>query len=246
MGKWGLWKFFAAVPAIRPYLPPTAIFTKTTLNSFLSKFGSVYIKPIPGSQGKGIIKAWKKGDRYWFVKERGKAVAAASIEDLYRKIKSVSLNVWYIVQKALHLAEIGGRPLDIRLMMMLDKTRQWKYIGMLAKVAGQDSIITNIARGKGYVLDVDTALQRSLGANREQIEAIKKQMIQLGHQVTKRFDDYKKYWQIGLDLAVDKNGKVWIIEENTGPAHSLFFKLKDKSTFRKIKEIAALYSRRKR
>lgn len=246
LGKWALWKFFAAVSSIRPHLPPTAIFNKTSLSLFLAKYGSVYIKPIPGQQGKGIVKAWKKGNRYWFVKERGQAVSSPSVDDLYHKIKATGLNVSYIVQKSIDLAEIGGRPFDVRLMMMLDKPRQWKYIGMVAKVAGPSSVITNVARGRGYVLEVDEAIRRSLGANHEKIESIKKQMIQLGYKVCRRFDDYKKYWQIGLDLAVDKQGRVWVIEENTGPAHSLFYKLKDKSTFRKIKQIAALYPRRRK
>jgi hypothetical protein len=62
--------------------------------------------------------------------------------------------------------------------------------------------------------------------------------------VAKRFNDYNYYWNLGLDLAVDKSGKLWMIEENTGPALYLFAKLKDKTMYRNIMRIVA--SRRRK
>jgi hypothetical protein len=44
-------------------------------------------------------------------------------------------------------------------------------------------------------------------------------------------------------MGVDTTGKLWIIEENTGPGWALFRKLKDRSMYNKIKSI--LIKRRK-
>lgn len=246
MGKWLLWRFFASRPAIRPYLPATTIMTKSTLGSYLHKYKTVYVKPAAGQQGKGIIRAWESGDRYLFVKERGKAFSTSSLDILYRKIKPSGITSVYIVQQAIHLAEVKNRPFDIRLMMMRNASGKWEYAGMLAKVAGPDSVITNLRRGGGYVTEVETALKCSLGLSQDKIDRLKREMITLGHATCARFDDYKRYWQIGLDLAVDKNGRLWMIEENTGPAHSLFAKLKNKSMYRKIREFTALRRKNKK
>ncbi len=236
MGKWGLWKFFSSVRSIRPFLPPTTLLTRSSLAAYLANYKAVYIKPTGGCQGRGVIRAWKTDSGYSFVRERGAPVACPSIDDLYRKIKPGGRS--YIVQKAIRLAEVAGRPFDIRLMMMRGPDGKWQYVGMVAKVAGPGSVITNLGRGKGYVTEVETALRRSLGLRPQAIEAVKQQMIRLGYDTCRRFDDYKRYWQIGLDLAVDKRGNVWMIEENTGPAHFLFAKLRDKSTYRKIRQFA--------
>lgn len=241
MGKWGCWRFFAAEPSIRPYLPPTSILHVNSLRNFLTTHNAVYIKPSAGWGGRGIIKAWKTPTGFAFVQEVGQPIHCATVENLLQKVRQGARpGGTYLVQKAIPLAQVNGRPYDIRLMLMRVKG-QWQYVGMLAKVAGPNSVVTNIARGKGYVLDVDTALRRSLGLSHVQIEALKQEMIELGMRTVKRFDAYKRYYQIGLDLAVDQNGKLWMIEENTGPAHSLFAKLPDKTMYNRIKQVVAMW-----
>ncbi|WP_051330877.1 YheC/YheD family protein [Aneurinibacillus terranovensis] len=245
MGKWGLWNFFASEESMRPYLPPMKIFTKASLTSYLSNYGVVFIKPDYGWGGRGITKVWKTNGGYSFIKEKGQVVSCASLDTLYNKIKrNCRSRATYVIQKGINLARINSRPYDIRLMMMRYKGK-WKYVGMLAKVAGPNSIVTNLARGKGYVTEVEHALKKSLRLEKSQMEVLQKEMIQLGHKTCKRFDQYLKYWQIGLDLAVDQDGKLWLIEENTGPAQSLFAKLKDKTAYRKMREISAIRKRRK-
>ncbi|KEO84926.1 YheC/YheD family protein [Tumebacillus flagellatus] len=246
LGKWGCWRFFAKVPEIRKYLPSTAVLTESSLRRYLEKYGSVYVKPSAGWGGRGITKVWKRADGgYAFVVERGKAVHSDTMAQLYRKLhRRQRPGIVYIVQQGIQLAKIDGRAYDIRLMMMRVHGR-WEYVGMLAKVAGKNSVITNVARGQGYVADIDTALRKSLGLSEKKRSALKKEMIALGHRTVKRFEDWKHYSQIGLDLAVDVNGRLWMIEENTGPAHSLFAKLKDQRMYRRIKEITGIWKRSK-
>lgn len=246
LGKYLLWKYFSTVPSIRKYMPATKRLSYDSLQSFLNQYGAVYIKPTAGSQGRGVSKAWRDKDKFWFVQERGHARSFSNVKALYNHVQGIAGKRKYIVQQAIRLAKINGRPYDIRVMMMRGKDRKWTYVGMVAKVAGKDSVITNVARGKGYVIDVDTALQRSLGYGPQKIKQIKKQMSTLGYDVVHKFDQYKKYWHVGLDTAVDVNGKVWMIEQNTNPAHSLFNKIPDKTIYRHIQELTAAFRARQR
>ncbi|UOF91628.1 YheC/YheD family protein [Fodinisporobacter ferrooxydans] len=239
MGKWLLWKFFHSDSAIRPFLPPTKRLSLSTCREFLNRYSAVYLKPAGGWGGKGIIRAWRTQSGYAFIREKGQTYHCKSIEDLYQTITPFLANKVYIVQKAIALAKWKGRPYDIRLMMLRNGEGKWQYAGMLAKVAGEKSIITNIARGRGFVLDVDSAFRHSFGWNQEQILRMKQNMTELGYATCKRFDAYKYYWNIGLDLAIDQKGKLWIIEENTGPALFLFAKLKDQKAYQAIRTIIA-------
>lgn len=235
-------RMFQKVPQLRKYLPDTAICTEARLAVYLDRYPAVYIKPDGGGRGKGVIKAWKKEHSIYYVKEKGEVQSVGSVRALFQRLK---LNKpTHIVQQAIDLARIEGRPYDIRLMMMRDRSKQWNYIGMVAKVAGTKSIITNVARGKGYVLPINRALHQSLGLSKLKIAEKKKEMIQLATLCTRIHSKSRYDWQIGYDIAVDRKGKVWFIETNPAvPAHSLF--RSEPSVYRVIKQYAAFHKRKK-
>ncbi len=84
---------------------------------------------------------------------------------------------------------------------------------------------------------MDEALKKSLQWDNQQVETIQQEMIELGYNICKRFDDYKVSRKIGIDVGVDAEGKLWMIEANTGPGWTLFEKLEDRSMYNRIKAI---------
>jgi hypothetical protein len=245
--KWSLHKFFSRSPVIRSYLPPTSLYQRSSLTEYLNKYQCVYVKPSNKHMGQGILKVWKTEDGYRFVKERGKSVNASTIDELYQEINRHSVSARYVIQKGIDLAEVNGRPFDIRVMMMRNGRGSWQYAGMLAKVAGAGSIITNVARGGGYVMKVSQALKQSKSIEPNRIRTVIRDMIRLSYQVCRHFNKYKYSSQIGIDYAVDKKGRLSIIEVNFDfPSHGLFAKLPDKTYFRTIKRLANQYRLRVR
>jgi uncharacterized circularly permuted ATP-grasp superfamily protein len=243
LAKWKLHRFYAKNPEIEKYLPHTASFTQNSLSSFMSKYNSVYIKANHQHMGRGIIKIWKTKNGYQFIKVRGKASISPSIKDLYNKISKINGNRPYIIQKTIDLAQINGRFFDIRVMMMRNGKRNWEYAGMLAKVAGPGSVVSNVNSGRGYALTIEVALKKSLKWNSLQIARVKKQLIRLSHKIIQYSEKYPFYsFQSGIDLAVDKKGRIWIIEVNLhNPSHSLFKKIDDKRYFRRIGSLYTNY-----
>lgn len=243
--KWSLHKFFAKSPHIRPFLPPTSLYQPTLLSTYLGKYDTVYIKPTRTHMGKGILRVQKKDSGYQFVKERGEPVLVTSLEELQRKLEKQCVEKNYIIQKGIDLAELNGRPYDIRVMMMRNGLGKWQYAGMLAKVAGSDSIITNVARGGGYAVTVPHALEKSLSLGTNEIRKIEQNLIGLSYQVCSHFNKYRHSAQIGVDFAIDKQGEIVVIEVNYDfPSHGLFAKLKDKTYFRTIKRLHFQYRNR--
>jgi hypothetical protein len=128
---------------------------------------------------------------------------------------------------------------------MRNGSGRWEYAGMLAKVAGKGSIITNVRRGGGYAVKVGTALKQFLSKKRR--KEVKKKLKRLSYRIVRRFDRYKRSWQIGLDFGVDRSGQIYLIEVNYDyPSHALFLRLKDKKYFRKIKRLAREYKARRK
>lgn len=239
MGKWELHRFYSKDSLVRRHLPPTAVYRRNSLRSYLNKYGSVYIKPNDEHQGAGIIKAWKADSgRYTYVKVRGpSAPGLRSPDALHRKLNLRKRPI-YIVQKAIPLAKARERPFDIRVMMMRHRGR-WTYVGMLAKVAGAGSVITNVRRGKGYVLTVSEALHQ---AGQKGVAGMKAKLKELSYRICNRFDRYKHSRQIGIDYGIDRSGQIWVIEVNFDyPSHALFAKLKNRAAYRRIKSIASTW-----
>jgi hypothetical protein len=241
--KWELHRLYSKHSDLRKRLPPTSILTPNSLSKYLEYYGAVYIKGKNQHTGSGIIKAWKTENGYRFVRVRGKPVDVQSINDLYRKVKDGRTDQSILVQKAIDLASINERPFSIRLMLMRDGAGEWRYAGMLAKVAGKGSIISNIRRGGGYATTIDDAFAQSLDYGRERIERVKRKLIRIGYEIIRHAtkSGYRSH-ETGIDLGIDKNGNIWIIEVNLAyPSYGLFHRLQDKTFYRKIKSLAAAY-----
>lgn len=245
--KWSLHKFYRKHAALRNYLPPTTILSKSAFDSYLSSFSSIYVKPDREHRGKGIFKVWRDNNRYGVVHEKGKTRLFHTKKDTYNYIRLRSFNQRYILQKAIPLAKIRGRIFDVRVMMMRNGQGVWEYAGMIAKVAGNRSIISNVARGKGYALPVGTALRRSGRFNEKQITHLKSELIKRSYQVVAHFNRYKYSSQIGVDFGIDRQGNLTIIEVNFDfPSHALFAKLDDKTFYRRIRYLAKAFKNRVR
>lgn len=241
--KWRLHRFYAKHPVISKHLPPTALCNKNTLNLFLDRYRTVFIKGSTQHTGKGIVKAWKTKAGYSLIKVRGNPRAVPDIKRLYSTVAAGDTKQTLLVQKGIAAARIMGRPFDLRVMMMRDGNRKWRYAGMVAKVNGQGSVISNVARGGGYVMSVEKALQKSLHLNPTHIQRIKGEVIRLSRTIMRYSEKYPFYsFQCGIDLAVDRNGKVWIIEVNLhNPSHGIFRRLTDKTYFRRVKKLYGSY-----
>lgn len=218
---------------VDPHLPKTWLFNKSNLNQALDRFSSLIIKPSHGSGGYGILQVKRLRDGRYAVYKNARKQIVKGRTSLYAKLRTWKSDRPYIIQQRIHLAAIHGRPLDIRVMVQRTQG-EWRVTGKLAKVAGKGYFVTNLARSKGYVLPIQTALTRST-ANQQSVDAISSSLdlvaLRAAEQLTKTNNHLKI---LGIDMGVDPSGKVWIIETNYAPMISLFRHLKDRSMYRRI------------
>ncbi|MGO4495418.1 YheC/YheD family protein [Paenibacillus sp. 2RAB27] len=241
-GKLGLHLFYSKDPQIRAYLPPTSVLNRGSFYRLMRRYQSVFIKPNMSHMGKGIIKVWSTKKEFRFVKVKGDVRSFRNLESTYNAIQKQTSTGLYIIQRTIDLAILNTRPFDIRVMMMRNAQNQWQYAGMLAKVAGRSSVITNVNRGGGYATSIGNALDISLRLSPIQKQRIIHELIRLSHRICNRFNKYKYSSQIGIDFGIDQHHKLWIIEVNFDyPSHELFNKLKDKTMYRKIKSVRNTY-----
>lgn len=60
------------------------------------------------------------------------------------------------------------------------------------------------------------------------------QIIELSKMVADTIDKNHPYRELGIDLAIEKSGGIWIIEANPHPGHKLFKQLPNHGMVRNI------------
>ncbi|WP_160034544.1 YheC/YheD family protein [Paenibacillus sp. An7] len=241
--KWTKTKWLLQSTRIKKYIPKTLPFTYENLKLMLSKYSTVYFKPTGGSGGFHIIRIMKMGDSYQ-TQHKSVKKRYSTIQELYSYLKKRSNGRDYILQKGIQLATVKGRPFDIRVMVQKTDQDAWKSTGIFVKIGKPDTVATNYNQG-GDIGFLPQTLSQA-GLNKEQIKRIDDELKKLGESVGYVFNKHSTGFQeLGLDVALDKGGNIWILEVNTRPQIYPLKQMKDKSMYYRILSYARQYGRRK-
>lgn len=248
VGKWEAYRIFKKNPELVPYLPETRL-----INSFrqvdlmAKKYRAVYLKPVNGTQGKNIIKVSKnkKSSGYCYQYHSNGSLCKGNASDLLqlqKQLRPVMAGRSYLVQKEISLLRYEGGIVDIRVMVQKDHNGRWDVTGMACRVGKQGAITSNISSG-GSGKKVETVLKKSFSGSK-QINHIMETIIFVCINAAQSIEDYLgNCGEMGVDIGVDRFGKVWFIEANLRPARLVFSLIGEKQTRLKSVETPLLYAR---
>lgn len=201
----------------------------------------VYLKPVHGSKGIGIMRAEKKGKKY----QLRKGISAADFKGIHALYRSVSRQIRgkpYVVQKGIWTLPYHGRPFDFRIMVQKNEKRAWEVSGIVGRVAPPKRIVTNRSQG-GKCLPATLLLRSSM--KESEINSYLSSLFRLSRKIGRQFQKgYPKVWQLGVDIAVNRELKPWILEVNTNPAVTPFVKLGNRRMYNRIIHLISLNKRR--
>lgn len=230
LDKWQTYLYLKKSKLIREFLPETERLTDMEkLLAFLDKHKKIVLKPANLSRGRGICFLEQKNEGYFLVEDyREKNNLAYQISNLQDFIeKGKFLKQEYILQKHIQLLNYEGSPFDVRVIVQKNKNSVWEVSGKECRLSVKNGLITNLARG-GMVLPFEKVFER-LSAG-----LIEKKVNDLSLQVAKFLDDLgENFGEIGLDIALDNNLKLWLIEVNFRPTYKGFKKI-DFNLYEKI------------
>ncbi|MFD0672950.1 YheC/YheD family protein [Cohnella sp. GCM10027633] len=205
------------------YLPEShSLHNVNQLKSMCARYSSVFLKPVRGSLGKGIIRITRVGPESWlasFATVNGtKRQSFNNLAKLFAAIASNMKANRYLIQQGLGLIVIGGRPVDFRALTQKNLTGKWVVTSIVGRTAGSHHFVSNLARG-GTLSTVREAVGKSnLPAMYRGDASARLQKAAL--DIARGIDTHipAHFAELGIDLALDASGRVWLIEVNSKPS----------------------------
>lgn len=209
-------------PALSRVLPESHAFTGVEqLKSMLTRHQNVYLKPITGSLGNGIIHVVREnaGVACHFSAVNGTVRRVyPSLAKAYSAISARVRGRKYQIQQGIRLITVGGRPLDFRALVQRNGQGVWTVTSIVGRIAGSNQFVSNVARG-GSMMPARQALQKSsltAGTQRTAQLGLRKAALDIAKGIENRVKGH--FAELGIDLAVDSGGRVWLIEVNSKPS----------------------------
>lgn len=244
--KWAKTQVMLKSDYIRQYMPATKLFSRSSVQSMLGEYGMVYVKPVNGTFGNGVIRVERTtvpslGYRYQL---DTRVHFFRTFEQLYKKLVKQKKNRRYIVQRGIHLLRHQKRRFDIRVMVQKNLINEWEATGIIGRLAHPAKIVTNYHSG-----GTPMAIERLMADHASSSELasfnnrLRKLCITIANNLQEAYPNIK---ELGVDIAIDANLHPWILEVNTSPDPFIFRKLADQSVYQKVYRYAAAYGRFKK
>jgi glutathione synthase/RimK-type ligase-like ATP-grasp enzyme len=242
--KWETHKVLSKNSDIIGYLPDTARYVHPfQIVDFLNKYASVYMKDSAGRLGRNIFKLQKIENNLYTLNYQIDGLTHSdklTLEEIHSFLidnKFVEKNI--IIQQGIEIAKIDNHPFDVRILAQKKDIDTWEVVDKSLRVASPGSIVTNVSSG-GEVRKFNAVIPFLFSDS----SLISKDIDILTINVCKELEkNYGKLGELGIDIALDKTGKIWLIEVNGKPAKLCVFHSGDLELIDKACRNVIIYSK---
>ena len=217
-------------PILCGHVPETHWFSKDQLEKMLHSHSVVYVKPDQGRKGLGVRRLKLLSDSICELSYENTSKQLSFSKAIKKLVSQLDPAKSYLVQEGIDLATYDKRPFHIRVVMQKPMNR-WQLSIISGIVARQENaVVTNGGCGN-QELSVEEVLQK----NDQELNPMHTllQLTDISHQIAYILGSQLPLLLIGLDMGIDKKGKVWFIEANTKPDCSGMKNLNDERSYQK-------------
>ncbi|MFB5191509.1 YheC/YheD family protein [Alicyclobacillus fastidiosus] len=234
--KWMLYQVLRSTSELRGHLPTSTLCTNgTQLFQEVMARSDVYVKPPGGSQGVSVYHMKRKGaaiqvsferrvvprrtERYTKVFE-----PRTNVETLLIRTPQECAAFWKrtrlaraVVQDTIELPKSDGKPYDFR--WLVQSSDQPTVVARVARVGQSGAVTTNIHTG-GAAHAAEDLVQKVVGKDGAKDKIAK--MDELASAVVKTLATrYGPFAELGVDLALTPDGRIFIFEVNPTPGRRM-------------------------
>ncbi|WP_151735465.1 YheC/YheD family protein ['Paenibacillus yunnanensis' Narsing Rao et al. 2020] len=238
--KWTIHQTFAQKSRFRQHLPETLLYQSSADLVRMLKFAPlVYVKPINGTGGRGILRIERLRDAKGMYDIQGRrqnrqiiAPRKVSLSRLESIVRQWCIGSRFVVQQGIPLRLPGGRVHDYRMLVQKNGQGVWELTGMAGRVGAARSVTSNL-HGGGHAVRAEKLLKEWLGTEERAAKVIKT-AEKLGLEAAAYLEDsFGALCELAFDLAIDREGRIYVLEVNPKPAREVFARSGDSATYHK-------------
>ncbi|MFB5760989.1 YheC/YheD family endospore coat-associated protein [Paenibacillus medicaginis] len=208
---------------LRRYLPESHLLDSfAVFKRMCGQYSQVFVKPVRGSLGKGIIRINKNADGSFtmLTTTTGSPLKQnyPNATKMYTSLSGKMRTTSYQIQQGLTLIHHNSRPVDFRALVQKNGSGAWNVTSIVARIAGGSHFVSNLARG-GTLSTVKDAIAKttlSAAAKTNAQTKLKTAALKIAAGIDHAIPAH--FGELGIDLAVDHSGRVWLIEVNSKPS----------------------------
>jgi len=227
-GKLQTYQILKLNEKLLPYLPPTQPVhsPNDVFDFFKQKNQHVLLKPNGGSHGCGVVVISRQQNGY-LARGRSKknqpfAHWFSSDRILQQWLSDFIGSTRYILQPFLSLRTPDHRPFDVRILVQKNEQKNWEITGMAIRT-GKPHTITSNLHGGGEAVSIKHFLEKHY--SKESVASILSQIESISQEVPPHMETHHgPLVELGLDIGIDTEEKIWILEVNSKPGRSIFIK----------------------
>lgn len=243
-----MYDWFSGHPAIKSYIPYTIRYQSyNDVLDMVDRFGRVYIKPVSGMKGRGIVQISKEGEALAFrFRSHGKnnSVILNSRDEICEFIEKSFHDGNYLIQQPIDLLKYEGRVADFRCVLQKSQSNVWVCMAIFGRCGQKDSIVSNISSG-GTPFSGDDLLTKILYPLKIDKRIIKEKIVYIAQNICDVLDEYGfNLGILGLDMGIDTAGRIWLIEiNNRDPCPIYALDIGDEQLYYKLKTNPVFYAK---
>lgn len=235
--KWTLHNILGGKPELSKHLPETHMYSPAVLEKMLKKHKTIYLKPKNGTGGRGIVRIERINTDKYRIQGRKKnrailPIQYAGFKQLPARLHACGVSRQYIAQQGISSSLSDGRVYDFRLLIQKNAEGAWEVTGCAGRIGPSRSITSNL-HGGGKAVTMNALLSLRFH-QKDQLQAIKDELYSFSMQTAAYLEEkFGMLCELGIDLAVDSQGKVWLIEVNPKPSREVFRRIGEINTYKK-------------
>lgn len=235
--KWRIYSIMSRTK-LGKYFPKTSFYNPETFMEQLYEDRCLILKPSYGCLGKKIYLVeltYNHGIKIY----EDTLIPMYTFYDkelLMKKLSELIGKKKYIVQREIQMAKIDGKIIDLRVLVQKDINGYWEVTNGISRAAPYNFFITNHCE---KIYKMDEVLESLISDWRERYY-LSKEIYDTCIKTAQILEEkIGLLGEIGIDMAIDRKGLIWILEVNGKMQKSMYYELERKDD----ENIAIIYRR---
>lgn len=224
--KYELCQWVRKFPKLWEHHPDTELLKREEqLFPLLQRFPCVYLKPLQGSSGQGILEISAPAGGVYRVraakfrntkKPYEAELTRAQLEQL---IRSERKRCSFLVQEGVELLQVKQGKVDVRTHLQRNREGEWETVGVVVKRGRPHSIVSNYhAGGSRHDWAWLQDFARWEGITLPELD----KLLELSQRIANAFTKKAPHLAaLGLDLGLDDQGQIWLLDINARPGRNI-------------------------